>query len=223
MFVPQFFFEHHFSEYIDIVEKHSTCTKDIPKGTVLRNTQTENRTSYYIKSGIAALTMTNESGYERILFFMCEGSIYPINTFKTLLSMDSYLNFVALTDLEVLTFPSEKILDMIEDNIDIAAATIKHYVIYTNILLCKLLLDSYNDSTKCICSFLYLYKNYYKSSNTINLTQEQIGQLLGLSRTQVARVFSELRKEKIIKTSRNDVVILDSERLKESCSDIVNE
>ena len=191
------------------------------KGTILHDAQAENKTSYYILDGIAALKIINESGLEQILFYLCKGSLYPINTIKTPLSMDGYLHVIAVTDLTVLTFPAGLLSKMIEESHGFAEAAIEHYVKYTNVLLCKILLHSYNDSTKCVCSFLYLHHVYYVTNNIINLTQEQIGQLLGLSRVQVARVFSILREENIIETKRNNIIVLNPERLKIKCSDIV--
>lgn len=221
MLVPQFFLEDHFSDFEDIIKKHSSGRKLIRKGTILHNAQAENKISYYIKEGIATLKMINESGHENILFFLCKGSVYPINTIPTALSMDGYLHLTAATDLKVLTFPAGNIQRMMAESHAFQDAVVRHYVKYTNVLLCKILLNSYNDSQKCICSFLYLYKAYYGNNPKLNLNQEQIGQLLGLSRIQVARVLNVLRRESIIETSRNSIIIQDVDRLLNYCSDIV--
>lgn len=221
MLIPQYFLEDYFSEFSDIVEKHSSCRKFIPKGTILHEAQEKDKTSYYIEDGIATLKMLNESGRENILFFLCKGSIYPINTIPTELSMDGYLYLIATTDLQVLTFPALTIKNMMNESTDFSNAIIKHYVQYTNILLSKILLNSYNDSKKCICSFLYLYNFYYGNNYRLNLNQEQIGQILGLSRIQVARTLNILRQEKVIETKRNNIVILNNKTLLEYCSNIV--
>lgn len=221
MLVPDFFLEEHFSLYEDVIRKYSAGPKKISKGTILHDAQAEEKISYYILDGIAALKITNETGLEQILFYLCKGSLYPINTIQTPLSMDGYLHVIAVTDLTVLTFPARTITKMLDESRGLSEAVIEHYVKYTNVLLCKILLHSYNDSTKCICSFLYLHHIYYATNDIINLTQEQIGQLLGLSRVQVARVFGILRQENIIKTKRNNIMVLDPVRLKIKCSDIV--
>lgn len=223
MLVPNFFFEDHFSVYEDVIKKYSTGPKRICKGTILHDAQAENKTSYYIMDGIAALKIINEAGVEQILFFLCKGSLYPVNTIRTPLSMDGYIQVIAVTDLTVFTFPARTIIKMLDESSGLSEAVIEHCVKYINVLLCRILLHSYNDSTNCICSFLYLHHIYYSTNNIINLTQEQIGQLLGLSRVQVARVLSKLRQEKIIETRRNNITVLDPIRLKIKCSDIVSD
>ncbi|MGG7212617.1 helix-turn-helix domain-containing protein [Clostridium nigeriense] len=54
--------------------------------------------------------------------------------------------------------------------------------------------------------------------NTIELNQEEIANLIGASRIQVARVLHLLKENKIIKTNRNSIKILDVKKLSELCS-----
>ncbi|MGG7058939.1 helix-turn-helix domain-containing protein [Clostridium tertium] len=54
--------------------------------------------------------------------------------------------------------------------------------------------------------------------NTIELNQEEIANLIGASRIQVARVLHLLRENKIIKTNRNSIKTLDMKKLSELCS-----
>lgn len=223
MLVPYFFLENDFSKHIDLITKHSYSHMQIPKGTILHDAQNDGKTSYYINNGLASLNMINEEGTEQIMFFLGSGSIYPIDTLPVSLTMDEFLHFVAITDLDVYKFPSKDILKMTSESNDFTSSVIQHYNRYTNIMLCKVLFDSYNDSKKCVCSFLYLYKCYYKSSFLPDLNQEEIAKLLGLSRIQVSRILSSLRNENIIDTGRNSILVKNANKLLELSSEIVKD
>ena len=73
---------------------------------------------------------------------------------------------------------------------------------------------------KCkVGNILYLLaSNELFKDNIIELTQEEIASLIGASRIQVARVLHFLRENKIIKTNRNTIKILDMKKLSELCS-----
>ena len=77
---------------------------------------------------------------------------------------------------------------------------------------------------KSLYSFLYLYL-YYKpeQNNMVDLSQEEIASITGLSRMQVSRVLAPLRDNDVITTKRGKIVVQDMERLKEQCNYIVYE
>lgn len=193
----------------------------IPKDTVLRDANGEDRVSYYIKEGVARLSYLNEEGGEGTLLFFGKGAIYPINVEPEPLTAEAYLSLVSVTDLEVLCFPAEAISDFCAKSKQFNSAVISHYVRYVNVLITKLLLNSYNDSTQLVSALLYLIvKEKNDITGTVELTQEQIGQVTGLSRTQVTRVLASLRDLQAIKTLRGRVEIANLEELKRQCSRI---
>lgn len=224
MILPRFSFVDDFKPYEDLMLKHGGIRASIRKNTVIKDANSLAHVSYYIKSGFAKLVMTNEKGIEHIVFFVGEGSMYPITRFNALLTMEPYLDLIAVTDLEVIAFQGERILDMLQESREMTGAVIDHWVRYTNLLMTKLLLNSYSNSIMCVSSFLYLYAlQRHDLNQVISLTQEQVGQMVGLSRVQISRVLTTLRNEGLIQTSNNQIKILDMDRLQERCSDITQD
>ena len=223
MLRSQFFFQDNFIQYEELIKANGGQNVLLRRKTIIEDVTASKHYAYLILQGIAKLSVINEDGLEQIMFFLSKGSIYPLILDDQQQTMEKYLVMSAVTDLEAIRFPANTLSRMMEIDSSIAYSIIQHYVRYTNLLLCRTLLNSYNDSEKCICSFLYLYKVCCESEKgkRNNLSQEQIGQMLGLSRVQVTRVLSNLRKEGIIKTARNSIEIMNMEGLMNRCSDVV--
>lgn len=222
MYASNYFFQDEFSQFENFI-----CTvgkrKIIKKNSILQDVNITPHHSYYVKKGLIKLSVSNEEGAEKTLMFFGKGSIYPLIVSDKATAMENYLEFTAVTDLEVIRFPSLRIKELLAKNQEFVHVCIDHYAKYTNLLLCNSLLNLYNDSTKNTCTFLYLYKRNLSESgeDIISLTQEQIGKILGLSRVQVSRVLSMLRNDNIIETNRNRIKILDYDKLRSLCSDVV--
>lgn len=54
--------------------------------------------------------------------------------------------------------------------------------------------------------------------HTLRISQDDITELSGISKIQVARVYQLLRNENVIQTSRGKIRILDPEKLQSYCS-----
>lgn len=221
--LPHFILKNHFSEYEDLILSYGGKIEKIQRGTILHNANNEvpDQTSYYIRSGIAKLTLIKEDGSENICFFYGEGSMYPVDWRDFSFSLEKFLHLAAVTDLEVISFPSRILNTILDNDHGFAKAAVSHYTHYVNTLLTKLLLGSYNNSLVCVSSFIYLY--YNKSTPSFYLTQEQIASITGLSRTQVTRVLTTLRSEGIIETQRNKIRILDLEKLEGYCCTLIHD
>lgn len=224
MSISNYFLGGHFSRFeesIKAIGKH----KRIRKNTILQDANSSPHYSYYVISGMAKLSTINEDGLERIMFFLCPGSIYPLIIQDDPQSMENYLELSAITDLEVIRFPSSEVKDLLNRNNDFVYASVDHYVKYTNLLLCRELLNSYSDTTKYLSTFLYLYKQNVRDidNTSINFTQEQISKILGISRVQVSRILGILRDKGIITTSRKSIDVIDMQKLLEQCSDVAKE
>ena len=198
--------------------------KIIKKNTIISDINAHPHYSYYIKRGICKLNVLDENGSEKIMCFFGKGSLYPIIIYDQYKVLENYLEFSSITEVEAYRFPSVMIKELVSGNPDFAYACIDYYVRLSGLLLGRSLLNLYNNSTKSVCSFLYLFYNKNPadpSDEIIGLSQDDIGKILGLSRVQVSRVLSMLRNDNIIVTNRNNIEILDFEGLKTYCSDVV--
>ncbi|WP_437773456.1 Crp/Fnr family transcriptional regulator [Arthrobacter sp. KNU40] len=215
MIFPRLYVSDDFAPFTELIKGYGTQMPKIKRDTVLHDANGAKRTSYFIQSGIARLSFINEEGTEGTLFFFGKGSIYPINIMEDKLSTENYLQLVSVTELDVIAFPARRVLDMCAASAEFNLAIINHYVRYVNVLLTKQLLNSYNDSTQLVSALLFLYVYEQPEQNSlVDLTQEQIAQVTGLSRTQVTRVLKILRDDRVIETNRGRLQILDLEALR---------
>ena len=91
---------------------------------------------------------------------------------------------------------------------------------YVNSLLFSSIHQEYNPSLVKICNLLYLLtiNQPTDAGMRIELTQDELAELLGLSRVQLTRGLSALRQQRIISTSRGAIRVLDLPRLLSLCS-----
>lgn len=225
MILPRFYFRDDFVSYYDLLPKEPENRKFIAKGTIVYEAHARDRmNSFYVVSGVAKLSVINEIGTEHIVAFLGDKTIYPINCIEEPFSLNDYMYMTAITNMELIRFPSNLLVDLALNRPKLIEDLLRYYCRYTNLLLSKNVLQTYNDSFQMTCSFLYLY-SFYKPAQTdvVDLTQEYIGKTVGITRVQTARILGQLRDEGIIETGRNSLRILDKARLREYCAPIVDD
>lgn len=219
--MPKFCLYDDFSPFSEVILKKGGKQKHIPAKTLLHEATSEIHTAYYIKQGLAKFSLVTEEGTENLVFFYGEGSIFPVNCSTELFALESFMTFTAITDLEVIAFPASKLAEIAYDNKDFVSAIIFHYSHYASSVLTRLMLRTYNDSVRLLATFLYLYSIHSQEDGVVDLTQEEIGNMLGISRVQVSRAISTLKQDNSIQVNHKAIKITDIEKLKYRCSSIV--
>lgn len=224
MILPRFFFADEFTDFYDTIISYGGKAKRFAKGSILWDANNEKHTSYFIKSGIAKHIVANEEGNEAITFFLSNGSMFPFNCLNETFTLEPFMHLVAHTDLEVLALKQPDLIRLIHDNGDFACEIVNHFDRFTNMLISRNLLSSYNDSCLVICTFLYLLYHYNPTQDgvIINLTQEELHRMMGISRTTLTRIIKTLRDGGIIQTSREHIKIINMDKLKDMCSDLID-
>lgn len=196
--------------------------RNIRKGTVINNVRNSiSDNVFYIMDGIIKFSLCKEDGSEYIIAFFGEGSMTYPNWNNEPFAIEKFEVLTAVTNCSVIELPSHEIVNICSEKSSggYLEAILKYYNRYINTIHTKLLLHSQTNSEICIRSFIYLY--YNKSKPSFYLTQDELAQITGFSRTQVTRVLTKLRSEGAIETSRNRIKIADIEKLKIDCSEII--
>jgi CRP-like cAMP-binding protein len=82
----------------------------------------------------------------------------------------------------------------------------------------RIICTCYHLAEKRFCSWLLMLQDRSENRNVL-ITHEQISQFIGTQRATVSRIIHLLREEKIIKSGRGNITILDRQRLEEmACS-----
>lgn len=163
--------------------------------------------------------------------FFGPGSINPCVCGVYAFTLEKYILLKAITPITAFAYAPEITQKMIEEDSSYAAAIIKHYCTMTNLVMVRGMFSKSLDSLYKVSNFLYLFslRNPYYGMNgswsceKIELSQEEIASFVGISRIQVARSLAQLREEKIIRTFRGKVQIIDKEKLKGYCASIIDE
>ena len=123
--------------------------------------------------------------------------------------------------MEVLCFSNEDFLDMLCTNRDLNLCAIDWYASYINLLLYESAHQEYNSSFIKLCNLLYLFLQNSPGGKDgrIDLTQENIAEILTMTRVNAARNLARLRDEKIIIPHRKWLQVIDSEALEAYCSE----
>lgn len=219
MLIPRYYFT---DDYVDLYEYFLTkphTKRVIPKGEYLWKPGDLIQHVYYIESGICMTSVQHEDGHQKILYFHSKGCITPgfhYTTFK----IEQSITTKAISDMHVLEFSREDMYAMFQQNAKLSALAFETYAKLINVLIYETAHQEYNNSFLKLCNLLYLFTQNSPSghSRRIDLSQENIADILTLNRVNVAKCLSRLRDEGIIVSHRKWIEIKNLDKLGLYCS-----
>ena len=114
---------------------------------------------------------------------------------------------------------------MFRSNPDLAESVVNWYSRYVNRFLFETIHQEFNPSSVKLCNLLYLLATCgsadgkeFKEPVSLELTQEDLADLLGISRVQVTRVLTRLRGRGVLSTARGKLIITDLPALAGLCT-----
>lgn len=197
--------------------------KIFQKGDTLSTYGAINNTAYYIQQGVLQFSLSHENGGEKTVGLFGPGSIYPIGVERHHHKMDFEMILTAFTNLEVTPVSYQQLRALAGEHRDFALRLLEDdcdfisYLFYTSTSL------AFAPCLNRICDVLYLSlpAGHPSQAFTVKMTQELLATLVGASSAQVERALRQMREEKIIRTLRGEIRVLDEKKLLEHCSDSV--
>lgn len=219
MLTPRYFFANDFKQFYTYFLSQPHTDRTFHKGEYLWKPGSPYEKIHYIVSGVAMHYADHEEGNRKIISFHSGGTVYPgyrQNNYKIELSLTT----VALSEMKVLEFTKEQFGLMFQHNTELSEAVVNWYASFINRFLFETIHQEYNSSLTKLCNLLFLLnENQSVGSNMIlDMTQDELAALLGISRVQLTRGLSVLRSQHIISTGRNKIEILDLPLLSEFCT-----
>lgn len=219
MLIPRYYFT---DDYVDLYEYFLTIPhtkRMISKGEYLWKPGDLIQHVYYIESGICMTSVQHEDGHQKILYFHSKGCITPgfhYTTFK----IEQSITTKAISDMHVLEFSREEMYSMFQQNAKLSALAFETYAKLINVLIYETAHQEYNNSFLKLCNLLYLFTQNSPSgqSRRIDLSQENIADILTLNRVNVAKCLSRLRDEGIIVSHRKWIEVKNLDKLELYCS-----
>lgn len=218
MQTPSYFFSGDYKDFSDYFFSQPHEVKHFRKGEFLWKPGEPYGKIHYILQGAEMLYADHENGRRKIISFHGEGSVFPGYRnidFRIELSLVTQ----ALCDMQVLEFTLPQFQAMFESNIALSERVVDWYSRFVNLFIFETTHQEYNSSLVKLCNLLYLLTEKRPSAaSAIDLTQDELAEILGLSRVQLTRLLSELRTMGIITTARGSVKVDDLPSLKALCS-----
>ena len=219
MLIPRYYFADDYADFYEYFLSHPHIRKRFRKHEYLWAPGSPCEKIHYIVSGAAVHYADHENGRRKIISFHAAGTVYPgyhLNDYKIELSLTT----AALSEMTVLEFTKEQFQKMFECNTALSEQVVNWYSMYVNRFLFETIHQEYNSSLIKICNLLYLLTAAETSLSgfTLEMTQDELAEMLGLSRVQLTRGLSELRKRNIILTKRNQIKVIDFAALAALCT-----
>ncbi len=219
MLTPRYFFADDFRQFHDYFLSQPHIRKTFQKGSFLWKPGQPHNRIHYIISGVVMHYADHENGKRKIISFHGPGTVFPgyhQNDYKIELSLIT----AALSEMEVLEFTISQFQSMFQSNTKLSEQVVTWYSMYVNRFLFETIHQEYNSSLVKISNLLYLLTGGQpvNSNLVIDMTQNELSEILGLSRIQLTRGLSELRNQNIISTARGKVHVTNLPALAKLCS-----
>lgn len=204
------FFEALTAELQEELESFSMLVQ-IQKGDTLFMPGDDSDYAYLIKSGIIKATFLGLDGSEITLPLLRPGQILGISSF---LDWDQRICYAtAISDVAALRIPRKGMKIFIQNHIEVAVLIIEYLGMrLRNAWKIVEELSSKNVRERLIRLLFTLSNDFGRKSESrividINLTHEQIAQMIGTSRQTASTIINALEKANAIKKSRNRIII----------------
>ena len=214
MLIPRYFFSGDYTEFYAYFLSKSHRRRVFEKGDMVWNLGETIRYVYYIKSGIVKTFVEHENGYHKILHFHSDGTVFP-GCQNSAFKIEASIGTEALTRVEALEFTREDFYQMYQENMSLNARVLETYSMYINLFIYESAHQDYNNAFIKICNLLYLFSLHSPTGTPrrIELTQQDIADILAISLVNVTTNLAKLRNSGIIVSHRKGIEITDFPKL----------
>ena len=217
--MSKYYFQHDFSLFEDFIISQPCVHKFYHAKDIISSQNETLKYGYYIKNGVMKLSIGHECGNEKTLALFGPGSLFPLGISHYYYDMEYAMVEEAFTEVEAYEFDYMIIRGMFLSNQDLGIRMMEHYCDFSSFLFFEISSLSNDNSLAKVCNIIFaLTKTSFFSNHVLHLSQDDMTELSGFSKIQVARIYQKLRTEGIISTSRGGLKILDLEKLLQFCS-----
>lgn len=220
MLMPRYYFAEDFRPFQDYFLSQPHTEKTFQKGGLLWEPGRPYEKIHYILSGAAMHYALHESGRRKIISFHGPGTVFP-GYRQNDCRIECTLATQALSDMRVLEFTVPQFTAMFVSSPALSRQVVNWYSMYINRFLFETIHQEFNSSLVKLCNLLYLLtvNQPANSGLVIEMTQEELADILGLSRVQITRELTALRRRGIISTTRGKLTVSDLPALVRLCTD----
>lgn len=189
--------------------------RGVKKGYVFYHTGKTTERLYYLKKGMVIETLMNYNGLEKnFLIVPC----YPIGFHYCAHKQAIFPCTAAFTDCEVYEFEYEEFLSLMQEDRALLKQIIEISSLDFRLANSAALQNQSCSADEKICQTMlgyFIAKKYNSYIRNMKITQELLAGLTGVHRVSVVRAIKKLKREGIISYQKNELELLDYERLQE--------
>lgn len=175
---------------------------------------------YFLKSGMVKTFSNSSDGDERTVFVLREKGIFAASSFFS--DQVRRSSAIALTDCEVISIDKKIVQEFISKNPIFSLCIIQDLSRDINLMFDQITSSSFLNAREKVAFFICnsIKHNHYIIKDkliTLEVTQEDLGKLLGLSRPTINKTLSYFKDRGYIDTRYRCISILNYESLKFYC------
>jgi CRP/FNR family cyclic AMP-dependent transcriptional regulator len=192
--------------------------RTFPKRTPIFTEGSDKEAVFFIQDGLVKTYKTDENGHEQIVSFLKTGDMFPHTGFFNQHPYPATAEAIVDTMLLAIPVRSFEQLMINTPNISIKVmSAMSEKIIELQVKLQGLTGQDVQD--RGLSFLLKLAENYGMHKNNkvhidVPMTHQEFASAIGTTRETVNRLINQLRKEKLLETSRNGFIILNYEALK---------
>lgn len=229
MKIPRHYYENVFLKFEDYLLNKKYKIMHYKKKEILFQDLDVSQTNiyYYILDGYTKICGYTGDGEKKILCFYGKGTFtnlcFDNDVYSVYLS--EYLE--AITNVTILMFPKETIIEILKNDFDFTMSMFAFNNDLISLLSYHSITIPYLACDTRLCDFLYMSYVYHPSAQNnfpenIFVSQEDIANYIGVTRTQISRSIHKLRELGIISTGHKMITIRDTDMLLSHCSPVIN-
>lgn len=218
MRTPRYIFAGEFQQFYDYFLTQPHTPLHFHAGETIWQPGAPHAEIHYIVHGAEMHYALHENGRRKIVSFHSAGTIFP-GYHQLDFKIERALVTEALSEMDVLAFSKVQFQQLFAQNTALAEAVVNWYAAYVNRFLFETVHQDYNSSTLQLANLLYLLvMDQPESDGHLRITQENLAELLGLSRVQITRALGALRTENLVATNRGEIIVRNLTALAARCS-----
>ena len=174
--------------------------------------------AFYICEGGAQLFIEHDRGRKALALFG-EGALFAAGLYSDVLRYDFGLVLEVNTQMRTYSLRESVFQEMLRENGDFAFAVMDEMRELMGCLLFDMENQVFETGKSRLCDILYLCEEFGKEGGAeVHVSQSELASIAGISRVQAERILRSLRKEGVIETRREKIIIRQPEVLLSYCT-----
>ncbi|WP_163710125.1 Crp/Fnr family transcriptional regulator [Mangrovibacterium lignilyticum] len=204
-------------EHNELAILEEGCSQtDFRKGELILKENAPARYITYIRDGFVKLCKTGIGGKEYILSISGKGAYLGLQNLDEKRRVN-YFSAYAITDAKVCYLDIRYFDQLLKMN-GVFASEVISYIFHDEMNYFERLLNNVQQQLpgRLATALLYFYQQIYRENPfNLNLTKAELASLIGTSRESVTRALKSFQNDGIIELSKNEIKILQEQKLEE--------